>query len=349
MTMTRWLSGGLAAAALALGAAACGGDEDGGDSAEANSEAKKTEELTVYSGRDEELVAPLLERFEQETGIRIRARYGETAELASTIREEGDATPADVFFGQDAGALGALEQAGALAELPAATLEKVEPRFRSPGGRWVGTSGRVRVIAYDTRTVTEDELPDSVLDVTDEAWKGKVGWAPTNASLQTFVTALRKVEGEDRARNWLEGMEANDARAYESNGLVRDAIAAGDVELGLINHYYVAQARAEEGEGYPVGLHFPEGDVGSLINVAGTGVLAGSEDGAAARRLVDFLLSDASQRYFAKETKEYPVAGDARPDPSLPALEEIDQPEVTLNELGDLEGTLELIESSGVL
>lgn len=329
--------------------AACGGDEepaaDGGSAAQAS-------ELTVYSGRDEELVAPLLEQFTEQTDIKLNVRYGDSTELAATIREEGDRSPADVYFGQDAGALGALAKANLLAPLPQATLDKVGPAFRSADGLWVGTSGRARVMAYDTRVLEPGDLPASVLDLTDPRWKGKVGWAPTNASFQAFVTAMRVVLGEEAAAQWLEDMKANDTQAYERNGLLRDAVAAGEVEIGLINHYYVLQALADEEDpaAYPVGLHFTAGgDVGSLVNVAGAGVLASSEHQAQAQQLVDFLLGAEAQEFFRSETAEYPLAAGVQALDTVPALDTIEQPQLDLSDIDDLEGTLQLLERTGVL
>ncbi|MGE4427206.1 MAG: iron ABC transporter substrate-binding protein, partial [Solirubrobacteraceae bacterium] len=332
-----------------LGLAACGSDED--ESSTTPQASGGDVELTVYSGRDEELVAPLLDRFEKAEGIKLKVRYGDSAELAATIREEGDRSPADVYFGQDAGALGALAKGGALAELPQATLDRVEPGQRSASGHWVGTSGRVRVMAYDKRELQPSDLPDSVFGLTDDRWKGKVGWAPTNASFQAFVTAMRKLHGEDRTAKWLEDMKSNDAQAYDKNGLIRDAVAAGEIQVGLINHYYVAQKLAEEKDpdAYPVALHFPRGDVGSLINVAGAGVLASSEHQEQARKLVDFLLGKEAQEYFRSETAEYPLSAGVEALDALPALEDIPQPDMDLSDIDDLEGTLQLLERTGVL
>lgn len=342
-TLTALLLTVLAAAGLA----ACGGGDEGSFS-------RDDSQLTIYSGRDKEFVEPLIEDFkETHPNVDVRVRYGDGAELAATIREEGDRSPADLFFSQDAGALGALQSEGLLASLPKATLERVESGYRSTEGDWVGTSGRVRVLGYDKRKHQEATLPDSVFDLTGPEWKGKVGWAPTNASFQAFVTAMRKVEGEERTREWLEAMQANDVQAYDKNTLIRDAIADGEIEVGLLNHYYVLEAEreaAEDGETYPVGLHFfPGGDVGSLVNVAGAGVLKSAARPQDAQAFVDFLLSDQVQGELAGGSGEYPLVEGASADPSLPPLEEIEQPDIDLADLADLQNTLELLQDTGVL
>lgn len=338
----------VAVIATSLGLAACGDD----DETTTPSSAAASKELTIYSGREEEYVAPIVERFEKQTGIKVEVRYGETAELAATLVEEGDRSPADLFFAQDAGGLGAVQKEGLLAVLPQATLDLVPEQYRSRDGAWVGTSGRVRVIAYDGRKVTPDELPRSVYDLTESEWKGKVGWAPTNASFQSFVTAMRKVDGDERAKTWLEQMKDNDAQAYEKNSILRDAIKGGEVEVGLINHYYVLEAVAEEGgsvEDYPVKIHFPEGDIGSFVNVAGAAIIKGADHADAAQKFVDYLLSQDGQKYFADDVKEYPLIEGVAADPSLPALDSIKQPDVDLSDLDDLQGTLDLLQESGVL
>ncbi|MGE3141061.1 MAG: iron ABC transporter substrate-binding protein [Thermoleophilia bacterium] len=345
----RALAAACVTAVFVVGAVACGGDDDGTAGGTA---AETSGSLTVYSGRDEELVAPLFEQFTSETGIGVEVRYGDTAEMAATIVEEGDASPADVFFGQDGGALGALQKEQRLAELSDSSLDMVLPAFRSPEGYWIGTSGRVRVLGYDTRVLEESDLPASVFDLTGPEWSGKVGWAPTNASFQAFVTAMRVEVGDDRTLQWLQDMKDNGTVAFEGNSPLRDAIANGEIEAGLLNHYYMEQARAElaDPETYPVGTHvFPDGDVGSLINVAGAGVVSSTDDAAAAERLVAFLVSPASQEFFVEETKEYPVTPGVAGPEGLPSLESIEQPDVDLNDLEDLRGTLALIQRAGLV
>jgi iron(III) transport system substrate-binding protein len=328
--------------ALGFALAACGGD--GG------SEGAPEGAITVYSGRSEVLISPILERFTEETGVPVEVRYGESAELLATIVEEGENSPADLYFSQDAGSLGAAENQNLLSELPKELLRRVDPTFRSPGGEWVGTSGRARVIAYNTDVLSESDLPESVLDLADPEWKGRVGWSPTNASFQAFVTAMRASEGEEAARAWLEGMVANDAIAYADNETARDAIASGEIDLAPINHYYVAQAEAEEGDDYPVEAYFPPGgDIGSLINVAGVGLLASSDQREETLQLIEFLLGAEAQEFFTESSKEYPLAGKVETDPNLVPLDEIEQPDIGLSALDDLPGTLELLEETGAL
>jgi iron(III) transport system substrate-binding protein len=306
--------------------------------------------VTIYSGRNENLVGELIARFEPATGIDAEVRYGGTSELAATILEEGDNSPADVFFSQDAGALGALAQEDRLAQLPEDLLNRVDPRFRSPDGLWVGVSGRARVLVYNTDMLTEADLPASVKDLTDPAWKGKVGWAPENASFQSFITAFRVVEGDDAARAWLEAMQANEPKVFEGNSPIVRAVAAGEFPVGLVNHYYMYEIQAEEGTTLPIANHFFEaGDVGSLVNVAGVGILKDAEHAEQATAFVDYLLSDAGQTYFAERTFEYPLIEGVPTAEGLRPLSEIQSPEIDLSDLADLEGTLRLLTEVGVL
>ena len=306
--------------------------------------------LTIYSGRSESLVGPLVERFRTETGIDVQVKYAGTTELASTILEEGDASPADVFFSQDGGALGAIAAEGRLAPVPAASLDLVDARYRSPDGVWVGVSGRARVVAYDTRALSEADLPTSIVGYADPAWKGKIGWAPTNASFQTFVTAFRVLEGEAEAKAWLEAVQANQPKVYDGNDAVLAALAAGEIEVGFINHYYLMRQLTEQGDSFPVRNHFlPGGDVGALVNVAGAGVLTSARNPEAANAFIAFLLSPESQSYFATETYEYPLVEGMEADPRLVPLTEIQAPDIDLSELADLEGTLRLLQEAGVL
>jgi iron(III) transport system substrate-binding protein len=307
-------------------------------------------DLIVYSGRNENLVGPIIEQMEGDLGIEIEVRYAGTSELAATVLEEGENSPADVFFSQDAGALGALAKAGMLAVLPEDLLDRVDPRFRSTEGLWVGASGRARVLVYNIDNVDPATLPTSVEALTDEAWAGQVGWAPTNASFQTFITAFRLVKGEDAARAWLEAMRDNGTVTFEGNADIVRAVAAGELQVGLVNHYYKFEIAAEEGAELPVENHFfAAGDVGSLVNVAGVGILKTAENTEQAEAFVRYLLSEEAQHYFAEQTFEYPLIEDVEPAVELKPLSEIQGPEIDLNDLDDLEGTVELLTEVGVI
>jgi iron(III) transport system substrate-binding protein len=307
-----------------------------------------TGELTIYSGRNEQLIGPLLEQFEADTGIQVNVRYGDTAELAAAILEEGQNTPADIFFGQDAGALGALQKENRTRTIPDSLLNQVDSKFRSPQGQWIGISGRARVLAYNTQQVTEAELPNSVWELTEEQWRGRVGWAPTNGSFQSFVTAMRLTEGEERTREWLEAMQANGTQVYNNNTGIVEAIGRGEVDIGLVNNYYLGRFKAED-PNFPVAHHYTQGDAGSMINVAGVAIIDTTDQEEQAIALIEYLLSPDAQTFFAEETNEYPLAqGAPSPQDQVP-LDQIQSPDIDLSNLEDLEGTLALLQQSGAL
>lgn len=316
--------------------------------ADSSGDAAATQTLTVYSGRSENLVGPIIQQFQEATGIPVEVRWGSTGELAATLMEEGANSPADVFFAQDPGGLGVV--ADMMAPLPEDVLTRVEPRFRDPEGRWVGISGRARTVVYNTERVTPEELPEDLWGFTDPQWKGRIGWAPTNASFQTMVTAMRVMWGEDRTREWLQGILANEPKVYEANTPVVAAAGAGEIDVGFVNHYYLYRFLQEEGESFPArNYYLPGGGPGSLVMVAGAGVLASSENQEAAQRFVSFMLSPVAQQYFATQTFEYPLVEGVRTHRELTSLGELTVPEVDLADLADLEGTAQLLSDVGAL
>lgn len=305
----------------------------------------------MYSGRSEQLVGPLFTRFTEQTGITVAARYGDSAELAAQLLEEGDNTPAQVFFAQDAGALGAVDADGLFAPLPAATADAVPAAYRSPSGTWTGITGRARVVAYDSVQVPNAEVPSSVFDLTAPKWKGQVAIAPTNASFQACVTAMRVSEGDEATRRWLAGLVANDVQRYEKNGLILDAVDAGRVKLGLINHYYWYEKAAEVGEDAMrarIAFTKPK-DPGSLVNVAGVGILRQGAADPRAAKFVDWLLSAPTQQWFVTNTFEYPLVSGVPAAAGLPPLDSLRGPDVGLADLKSLPATLSMLESVGLL
>lgn len=304
--------------------------------------------LTIYCGRSESLIGGLLDNIREGTGVVAEVRYGNTAELAAQILDEGDNSPAGLFFSQDAGALGALAKENRLAALPQDVLEMVDARFRDTEGRWIGVSGRARVLVFQPDLVAEGDIPASILDLPGSGI-GPIGIAPTNASFQTFVTALRLTEGEDGARTWLEDLMATSPIIFDGNGPIVDAVAAGEAAVGLVNHYYLYEKLKENPDITAKNHYYTNGDIGGLINVAGVGMLANSGQEAQAEAVVRFLLDEQAQQYFADETFEYPLASGVSPSADLPPLDEYEHPDINLNDLNDLEGTLTLLTELGLI
>ncbi len=304
--------------------------------------------LVLYSGRSESLVGPIIEQFEAATGIDVQVRFAGTPQLAATLLEEGPNTPADVFYAQDPGGLGAVESL--LGRVPERLLARVPEGFRSPDGRWTGISGRARVLVYNANSVDEAELPDDLFGLTEPQWRGRLGWAPTNGSFQTMVTGMRRLWGEERTRAWLEGIRANDPLVYPNNSSQVAAAAQGEIDVGMVNHYYLFRFLAEEGEDFPARNYHPRaGGPGALIMVSGAGILESAANRASAERFVEFMLSTVAQQFFASQTFEYPVVEGVRTERLLIPLEEIDAPEIALSDLADLEGTQALLREIGVL
>lgn len=314
--------------------AACGGSGQGDNS------------LTVYSGRSEELVQPLIDQFQEATGIEIDVRYGESPELAATLLAEGEGSEADVFFAQDPASLGSVGEL--LSELPNTTLSSVDERYRDRDHRWVGISGRVRTFVYNTGTSIP--LPQTIDDVTNPVWASQVGVAPTNGSFLAFVSAMILERGEEATGEWLADLAANDPIDFPANSPIVAAADAGEIDGGLVNHYYLLRLRAE-GTGANSENHFiPAGDVGSLVMPAGAGILASSSNPETARRFVEFLLSRQAQEFFATETFEFPLVEGVEQAEGLPALSEINAPDIDLSALSDvLDRATELVAEAGLV
>ena len=318
--------------------AACGsfgsGESDGGA-------------LVIYSGRSESLVAPVIQRFRDASGLDVRVKYGGSSEIAATIEEEGGDSPADVFWAQDPGALGALS--ARFMPLPEDVAASVPEWARHGDGLWVGISGRARVMIYNS-SLPQDSLPESLEDLTAPKWKGRVGWPPSNSSFRVMITAMRQMWGEDKTREWLEGMLANDVKTFPRNTPLVAAAGAGEVDIGLVNHYYLHRFLAEEGEGFGArNLYLNDGGPGSLIMVAGAGVLESADNPENAVKFIRFLLSDVAQRHFAASTFEYPLVEGIRTHRLLPPLGELAGPDIDLAMLGDLEGSEALLRETGVI
>jgi len=324
--------------AFAIGATGCSGSSDSSNT------------LTIYSGRSEELVAPLIERFEAESGIDISVRYGDSAELAATILEEGDRSPASVFLSQDPASLGSIALAGLFAQLPSETLNMVPERFSDADGRWVGISGRARTVVYDTTLISAGSLPPTEDGFVDPRWAGRVGIAPTNGSFLAFVAAKILLDGEATTLAWLEGMEANGSPTYPKNSTIVGAVVDGQVETGLVNHYYLLRVLAEDPVAPAANYFFPEASAGSLVMPSGAGILEADDAPEAAATFVEFLLSVEAQEYFAQETFEYPLVPGTEPFGDLPPLDSIPTPDIDLADLAPmLDLATDLVAEAGLL
>lgn len=314
----------------------------------------ETGKLIIYSGRSENLVAPLIEQFEADTGIDVEIRYGSTAEIAALLLEEGDRSPADIFYAQDPGGLGAIQAENMLAQLPNDVLAQVPDRFAAPEGDWIGVSGRARVVTYNTDAITDPttQLPDDMMGFTDPMWNGRIGWAPTNGSFQAMVTAMRQIWGDEQTRDWLAGVQANNPVVYDSNTPAVAGVGAGEVDVAFVNHYYLYRFLAEEGEDFAARNYFlPGGGPGSLLMVSGAGILNSAENRASAEQFINYLLTPESQQYFADETFEYPIIDGVAINPLLSPLDSINTlaVEIDLADLSDLQGSVEMLSELGIL
>lgn len=332
------VAGSLCAVAVLLTLSACGqGSDSSGES------------IVVYSGRSEELVGPLLEKFTADTGIAIEARFAGSGEMAAQLITEGDQSPADVFLSQDAGALGAVAKAGLFSQIDRETLQAVRPTYSAADGTWVGVSGRARVLVYNPELAPNP--PDTIDGLLAPEWKGKIGFAPSNASWQAFVTGLRVARGDEGAEQWLRAFKAQDPRAYENNVAVRDAADSGEIALGPVNHYYLYELIDTKGADAVTARNkfMAAGDPGGLVNVAGVGILKSAPNSEGAQEFAAYLVGRSAQEYFAGETKEFPLAAGVTAAAGIPPLSELQPPAVDLSQLEDLEATQELLVETGLL
>ena len=330
---------------LTASMAACASDNGSADGAN-----KDDGPLVIYSGRNEELIDPLIKKFEEESGIKTEVRYAGSAEQAQLLLTEGEKSPAHVFLSQEAGALGLVADKDLLTTLPEDVLSKVPAGFSSNEQQWVGLTGRARVVAYDKDTVAEADAPDTYQQMVDPKWKDKIAVAPGNASFLAFVTAIRVTEGDDAAKEWLQKLAQNNSKTYEKNTHVLEAVNKGEAQIGLINHYYWYNLAAEEGaENMRAQIKFgQDGDLAALVNATGVGIMKKAAEREDAKKFVDFLLSETGQKYFAEETSEYPLVDGVAGPEGVPPLKDLKTPDVDLSELGTVEETAAMVDEAGL-
>jgi iron(III) transport system substrate-binding protein len=301
-------------------------------------------ELTVYSGRGEFLVGDLVEYIEGlYDDFTLNIRYGGSTDLVNQIINEGEGTPADVFYSVNAGSLGALTDEGRTQPLPDEVLEFVREEFRT--NEWVGTSGRARSVPFNTNELSAGDLPSDIMEYPDV--DADLGWAPSYGSCQAFVTAMRLIEGEEATRQWLEGVVDAGIASYPDEFAACQAIADGEIDAAFTNHYYI-QRVLDGSPNAPIATSFTEGDAGAMFNVAGAAVVDAASDADLASNFVRHLLSGEAQDYFARTTFEYPLIPEVEPIGDLPTIDELDVPDLDLTKLSDLEPTIDLMREAGV-
>lgn len=338
-TPRRALPGLLTAAAVLVALAGCGG-----------SEGSDAETLTVYSAQHESLVRTMLEGFTDETGIELEFRDASDSELANQIVQEGKASPADVFLTENSPSIDVVDKAGLLAPVEPATLEQVGEQFRPSSGNWVGFAARSTTLIYNPAQIPEDQLPGSLLDLADPAWKGKVAIAAGGPDFQAIVSAVLSLEGEDATRDWLTGLAAN-AEVYASNTAIMKAVDEGEIPVGITYHYYWFRDQAQNGLiGDDAALHFFRNqDPGAFVSVSGAGVLASSDQEDDAQRLVEWLTAKGAQEKLADSSAlEYAVGVGVASAPALPPLDGLQAPAVDPGSL-DAPQVTELMQEAGLL
>lgn len=334
-----------------------GSSDDDTDGAAVTTEGTPWEELpdlegslTIYSGRKESQIEPVLRDIEDRyDGFDLEIRFDDNETHLATILEEGDNSPADIFYTQDSGTLGALAQEGRTVSLPDDIRETVPDAWSDPDGTWTGVSGRVRCVAYNTDVWDPEELPDDVFAYPDdERFQGDMGWRVDSGSYLSWVRAIMIEHGDDFAREYLTDMEKAGVTHYEGGSTTPEAIANEEVSVGFVNHYYVGRLMDDQPDA-PINVTYTDGDLGSLFNVSGTAVLDSSDSQDLATNFIRHLLGAEGQQFFVETNKEYAVIpGVEYAHDDVPPLDEINYPEFDLNQLSDIEPAVDLLREVGI-
>lgn len=349
--LSNTLRGGFLVLLMTFSFAACS-NEDGKGATDGNGADNtfKGQELVVFSGRKQDLIGPLIEQFEKQTGAKIDVRYGKTADSAGQIIAQGDESPADVFFAQDPGYLSALGSKALLKKLPDEILNEVGESYRSGDGLWVGSSARARVMVYNPEKIDEADLPKTLKDFVNPKYKGRTGWAPTNSSMHAHLSAMRATWGEAETRNWLEALIANDVRPYKKNTPTVAAAEKGEIDFGWVNHYYLYRMRDQGSVKTAKNASFAtQGDIGNLLMVAGLGITKATKNDKLAHAFVKFMISKQAQEHYTKEVWEYPTRDDVKANDVLPAISTYNAIDLDQEQLADIEATAAMLRSLQVL
>jgi iron(III) transport system substrate-binding protein len=307
--------------------------------------------LTVYSGQHEQTTARLVAAFERQTAVKVDLRSADEATLGNQIEQEGQNSPADVFYAENTPVLEALSKQGLFATVRPTTLAAVPHRYDSAQGRWVGVSARVSALVYNTTKLTPAQLPGSILELAEPRWSGKLGFAPSETDFQPLLSAILKIDGTATAERWLKGLQAN-GRIYPDNETVVNQVDNGESAIGPINSYYWYRLRDEKGATHMrSALHYyTPGDPGDLVDISGAAVLKTSTHRSAAQDFLAFLVSRSAQTLIAhSHSYEYPLRPGVNPAPGLRALTTLSPAALTPAELGDGGAALTLEQKLGLL
>jgi iron(III) transport system substrate-binding protein len=342
-SVRRW---GIGAVLGAVALSGCGGSSGGGAA-----RARGNGSITVYSGQHEQTMSRLAADFTRRTGIKVQLRSSDEASLANQILREGSGSPADVFVAENPPALTVLEHRGLLATVDPATLANVPARFNAPKGDWVALSARSAVLAFNTKQVEDAQLPTTLLDLAKPAWKGRVGFAPTETDFQPLITAVQALDGQPAATSWLQWLKDN-AKVYDDNEALIAAVNRGEVATGLVDHYYWYRLRDEVGAAKTdSALHyFAGGDPGALVDVSGAAALRSSAHAAEAQRFLAYLVSKPAQEIVAtSESYEYPLGSGVTTKRPLRPFSRLRPPHLTVEQLGDGRSALQALQQVGLL
>ena len=363
-TKTRYPLSALAIGLLLMGILVCSSAPKAVDVEKIVEIAADPGKLVIYSGRKESLVGPIIEQFEESSGIEVEIKYGSSAPMAALLMEEGDKPPADVFYAQDPGAIGSVENM--LKPLSANVLKDtitdddgktsevdVVPAWaRSPQGLWTGVTGRARVVVYNTAELSEADLPDTMYGFCDAKWKGRIGWAPSNSSFQTMITAMRQEWGEAKTKEWVECIHNNDAKVYPQNTPQVEAAAKSEISVGFVNHYYLYKFVLDgaEGDSFAARNYHPRGGgPGSMVMVSAAGILKTAKNTENAEKFIRFLISKVAQNYFSNSTREYPLVSGVKTHPLITTFDDFNKPDIALASLSDIKGSAQMLRDAGVL
>ncbi|HEU0249545.1 MAG TPA: extracellular solute-binding protein [Solirubrobacteraceae bacterium] len=342
----------LASVTATLLLAACGGGSSGSSKQASSPDAPiRGQSITLYSGQHEQTTAMLVAAFERHSGVKVKTRPGDEAELADQILQEGSSSPADVFYTENTPPLERLRAQGLLAPVDSATLAAVPARYDSGQGYWVGVSGRISSLVYNTSQIAPSDLPTSILALAEPKWKGKLGIAPSETDFQPLITSITKFYGAAAAERWLQGIKRN-SKTYPDNETVVTQVNNGESAVGLINHYYWFRLRDEVGS---KGLHsalayYAPHDAGDLLDVSGAAVLKSSTHQAAAQAFLAFLVSVEGQQVLAhSHSYEYPLRPGVAPAKGLRPFAQLQPASISLAQLGDGAAPLELEQKLGLL